>query len=217
MNKLKSLINQFLIIILYLFLVLGLQLLLHNFLEANNILQEVTYVFIDVIVLLIFIIIFRKIIFPNLKDFKKNWKKYINSSYKYYLYGLLVMAISNLIISHFIGLPSNESGNREMLFELPISSVLAIVFFAPIIEELMTRVILKDKFSNIIYYLLSGLIFASLHLIAATNVNELFYIIPYGALGYSFAVIYQKTNNVFTNIFFHSLHNLIAVLIIILL
>ena len=191
-----SLFKQFLIIIFYLIVVLGLQLLLYKYLDCSNpILEGSAYLFIELFTMLIFIIIFRKILIPDIIDFKKNGKQYIKDNYKYWLYGLLVMAISNIIISYFIGLASNESGNREMLDSIPIFSIISMVICAPIIEELMTRVILKDKVPNIVYYSLSGLIFGALHLLAATSLSEIFYIIPYGALGFSFAVIYQKSNN----------------------
>ena len=210
-----SLFKQFLIIIFYLIVVLGLQLLLYKYLDCSNpILEGSAYLFIELFTMLIFIIIIRKILIPDIIDFKKNGKQYIKDNYKYWLYGLLVMAISNIIISYFIGLASNESGNREMLDSIPIFSIISMVICAPIIEELMTRVILKDKVPNIVYYSLSGLIFGALHLLAATSLSEIFYIIPYGALGFSFAVIYQKSNNVCTNMFFHALHNSIAVLLI---
>lgn len=210
-----SLFKQFLIIIFYLIVVLGLQLLLYRYLDCSNpILEGSAYLFIELFTMLIFIIIFRKILIPDIIDFKKNGKQYIKENYKYWLYGLLVMSISNIIISYFIGLATNEAGNREMLESIPIFSIISMVVCAPVIEELMTRVILKDKVPNIVYYTLSGLIFGSLHLLSATSINELFYIIPYGALGFSFAVIYQKSNNVCTNMFFHSLHNFIAVLLI---
>ena len=211
----RSLFKQFFIILLYLVIVIGLQLLLYRYLDCSNpILEGSAYLFIELFTMMIFIIIFRKILIPDIIDFKKNGKQYIKDNYKYWLYGLLVMAISNIIISYFIGLATNEASNRDMLVSIPIFSIISMVVCAPVVEELMTRVILKDKVSNIVYYSLSGLIFGSLHLLSATNLNEVFYVIPYGALGFAFAVIYKKSNNVCTNIFFHALHNSIAVLLI---
>ena len=207
MNKIKvfskALGKQFLIIILYLFIT-----------SLDNNLVGAAYLFIEIVTLLIFVIIFRKILIPDILDFKQNGKKYIKNNFKYWLFGLIIMAISNIIISSFIGLSTNESGNRDILFDLPIYGIFAMVIIAPIVEELMTRVILKDKVPDIIYYTLSALIFASLHLLSATSVSEIFYLIPYGALGFCFAIMYKKTNNVCTNIFFHMVHNLMAIILI---
>lgn len=214
----KALGKQALIILLYFIITILLQVLLYNYLlSSNNFISGITYLFIELITLLIFIIIFKNILIPDLLDFKNNGLKYIKSTYKYWLYGLIAMVISNVIISSFIGLPSNEAGNREILEALPIYSIISMVICAPIIEEAMTRAILKDKVKpDILYYSLSGGIFGGMHLLAATNINEIFFIIPYGALGFAFAVIYNKSNNIWTNIFFHMLHNGIAVLLIIL-
>ena len=89
------------------------------------------------------------------------------------------------------------------------------VIAAPIIEELITRKTFKEVFSNqYVYIIVSGLIFGSLHLLSATNITEILYVIPYSALGCAFAKIYYNTDNLWTNIFFHSLHNLIAIIII---
>jgi len=89
------------------------------------------------------------------------------------------------------------------------------VIIAPITEELLTRIILKDKFNNIyIYSILSGLIFGGLHLLAVNSLAEIWYIIPYGVLGFAFALMYNKTNNIWTSITFHSLHNLTALLLV---
>ena len=217
-NLLKSLFKQFIVIVLYIFLTVLLQLLLIDLLKSNNnILEGLSYLLIELSVLLVFMFIFKKNLVHDLPDFKKKGKKYIKECFKYYGFGLLAMAISNIIISYFIGIASNESGNRELLGNLPISSIINIIIIAPVVEELMVRVPLKDAINNkLIYCFISGLIFGGLHLIAAQSIYELFYIIPYGALGFSLAYIYQKTNNVCANIFFHSFHNTIAVILIIL-
>ena len=211
-----DIIKQLLIIVLYIFLVIGLELLFKNdLLSTNNILSNISNITIELIILTIFILIFHKYLIPDFDDFKNNGKKYIKKVYHYWLIGLVIMIISNIIISISIGISTNQELNETLLSKLPISSIITIIVFAPIIEECMTRVILKDTFKYpIFYYLLSGIIFGSLHLLSASSIQEIVYVIPYGTLGFAFAMMYKKTNNVWTNIFFHSLHNLIAVLII---
>jgi len=212
----KDIINQFLIIILYIFLSIILQLILIKDISSHNFsLVNLSYIFIELILLIVFILIFRKKLVPDFYDFKKNGKNYIKNNWQYWLYGLIIMLILNAIISSFIGLPTNEESVRNLLTKIPIYSIISTIICGPIIEELMTRTILKDTFKNhYIYYILSGLIFGSLHLLSATNINEIFYIFSYGTLGYFFALIYDKTNNIWTNIFFHSLHNTLAILIV---
>ena len=215
-NKLSLLLKQLLIIILYIGLTLLLSSLFLNLLKSNNFyIANLTYVLMDLITLIVFLLIFRKTIIPSFDDFKKNKSEYFNKYFKYWLIGLMIMVISNGIISTFIGMPSNEAGNREILMELPIYSLLSMIIISPIIEELMTRVILKDAFKHQIFYIvLSGLIFGLLHMMANQSALEFFYLIPYSALGMAFAKMYYDSNNVWINIFFHSFHNFICILII---
>ena len=90
------------------------------------------------------------------------------------------------------------------------------IIIGPITEEVMMRIILKEHFSKISYILLSGLLFGLLHVVfsLSNNLLELLYIIPYGALGCALASIYYKTDNIWTNITFHALHNTICILIL---
>ena len=218
-KKLRDFFKQFLLIMLYIFLSLFLQVLffkdIHN---GNLILSNLCYITIELIILTIFIFIFRHLLIPQYYDFKKNYKTYLKDNYKYWLYGLLVMVISNLIISSFVGMPANEEANRALIKAYPIYMTLSILIAGPIIEEALTRIILKDTFKNKnIYIILSGLIFGSLHLISAigtNNILEVLYIIPYSSLGFSFAKIHVNSNNIWTNISFHSIHNFITLVLI---
>ena len=211
-----SFLKQLLIIFLYLGTSITLQLTFKDYILNKNVyLSTFANLWVELIILTIFILIFRKYLIPDFDDFKINSKKYIKKYYKYWLIGLAVMMVSNVIISFFHTMSTNEELNREYLFELPFYSIIATTIFAPIIEEAMTRILFKDTFkNNMIYYTLSGLIFGGLHLLSATSLIEILYIIPYGALGFAFAYIYKHSNNIWTNIFFHFLHNLIAITII---
>ena len=63
------------------------------------------------------------------------------------------------------------------------------------------------------YMLLCGLVFGALHAITSfNNYYELLFIIPYSALGISFALLYIKNNNILTPIIMHTLHNAILVI-----
>lgn len=209
-------IKQFGIILLYFALVIMVQpFFLKDILHGNFIVTNIAYLTIELIVLTIFIFIFRKYIIPDYYDFKKNGKKYIKENFIYWIIGLIVMVFSNLIISSFIGLPSNEEANREILQTIPLYSVLSMVLFAPVIEELMTRTLLKNSFKHKIFYMIfSALIFGSLHLTSVNSNLEYLFIIPYGALGFALAKIYSKSNNIWTSIAFHALHNGIAILLL---
>lgn len=223
MNKLntffkigRGLFKEFLIIFLYFFSILILSLIFYN--NKNEINYTLSNILIYLIVMILFLFIFRKEIIYKWEDFKKEGKGYLKKTFIYYLIGLLIMIISFNIINRFFKMPLNEINNRNELLNFPFSSLLNILIFAPVIEELMTRVILKKEIKNkYLYILLSGLIFAFLHILNSL-VNgisyEVLYLIPYGAIGIALSLIYYKTDNIWTSITFHSLHNLLCFLLI---
>lgn len=203
-------------IFLYFIATLFVYLIFSNGIDNNNLyLSNIATIVSDLTILFIFIVFFRKTIVPDYYDFKKNYKKLIKDNLKYWLIGLILMVISNVLIGFWIDLPTNEEINRELLLSTTIPTIISVVIVAPITEELITRKHLKDAFKNqYVYIIISGLIFGSLHLLVAESVMECLYIIPYSVLGCAFAKIYYNTNNIWTNIFFHSIHNLIAIILI---
>jgi len=216
-----KIINKFFTGILYIFLyfivTISLYLLFSNYVYSDNtLLMSLSTIFVDLVTVFIFIIIFRKKIVPDFYDFKKNYKTYFINNYKYYIIGLIIMLVSNMVINICIGgLPTNEELNREILFLAPVSSIISMVIIAPINEELITRVYFKDIIKNkYLYIFISGFLFGLLHLLAIQNLQEILFVIPYSALGIAFAKIYYNSNNIWTNIFFHSLHNSIAIMLI---
>ena len=219
LNKIKIFFIGLGYIFLYFILSIGLQDMFYNDIsnKTNPFLSNAAMIFTDLIVLLIFIIIFRKTLIPDYYDFKKNFKNYLKNNYHYWLIGLGIMIITNNLINIvFNKLPSNETNNIQFLEAFPISAIISFLIFAPIIEELITKVMFKKSFKNeYIFIIFAGLIFGSLHILSANSIIECLYIIPYGALSCAFAKMYSKTNNIWTGIFFHSMHNLLALIIII--
>ena len=53
----------------------------------------------------------------------------------------------------------------------------------------------------------SGLIFGFLHVMGSSNPLEYLYIIPYGSLGFFFALTCYETNNIYPSICMHAIHN----------
>ena len=192
-GKFFAIIKQLLMVLLYFILVISIQISFRSDLTNSNFLiANLSNIFAELLVLLCFIFIFRKKVVPDFNDFKINGKQYIKQSFVYWFLGLIVMIISNLIISNMIGMSTNEQANQNLLSSMPIYAFAAMVIIAPITEELLTRIILKDKFNNIyICSILSGLIFGGLHLLAVNSLAEIWYIIPYGVLGFAFALMYN--------------------------
>ena len=188
-------------------------------LNESSELYNLAYFTIYIVIITLFISLYRKRIIPDFYDFLKKFKKYIKDNWHYYVIGLSLMILLNAIIGLFLGLPENEIAIRTVFKNSPFTYTLIIIIFGPIIEEIMTRAPLKNTFNcKIIYYILSALVFGLLHVIDYIDTNNLlglFHILPYATLGFSFAIIYDKSNNIWTNIFFHSLHNTITILLLV--
>ncbi len=167
------------------------------------------------IALLIFIYIkdFKK----DIKDYIKNYNYYFDEGFKYWIIGLAIMTVTNLIISLVtpVEMATNEQVVRKLLTESPVYMFLAACLIAPIIEEIIFRKTFSDLFkSKWLYITMSGLVFGLLHVVATfESFYELLYVIPYGALGASFAYLYYKTKNILSPIIMHAIHNTSLVLL----
>lgn len=188
--------------------------------DPNNIAdkQYIIYVTISNIILLgIYILIYRKTLITDLKNYKSNWKHYIEESLKYWAIGFGIMVISNLFITVILnkGIAGNEQEVRNYIDNFPLYMIFSTVIFAPLTEELTFRKSIKDAISNKWFYILtSGLIFGMLHIVTyITNWTDLVFLIPYSSLGIAFAMLYHKTNNIYCSITMHAMHNLLAVIV----
>ena len=96
---------------------------------------------------------------------------------------------------------------------MPIYMIFSSCIYAPFAEEMVFRKSLRNCFNNkVLYILLSGLIFGSMHLLSASSIVELVFLVPYSALGCAFAYMYSKTDNIFVPMSFHMVHNTIIVI-----
>lgn len=176
--------------------------------------------FSNICLLIILIIIYRRELIKEFKLFKKNLLENLDTGIKYWLIGLLVMMISNIIITYILGLnqAQNEQAVQKMINKMPIMMLITAGFIAPITEEITFRKTFKNIFLNkYLFIILSGLVFGSMHVITSySNPLELLYIIPYGSLGMAFAAMYYKTDTIYTSISMHMLHNTILTLVSIL-
>lgn len=177
--------------------------------------------FISNLVILIFLfLLFRKDLIKEFKLFKKNVSNNIDIGFKYWLLGLAGMMVSNIFITIIFqgGGASNEQQVQKMIQAAPLFMILNAGLIAPINEEILFRKNFRNVFkNNIVFILVSGIFFGYLHVSGATSLLQWAYIIPYSSLGIGFAIMYSKTNSVFTSICMHMMHNTILTLISILL
>ena len=169
-------------------------------------------------------IILRKTLIKDFKDLKNNRVQKMRTLFKWWGIGLLIMMVSNLIINEIVfdgSIAANEEANREIILSSPVLSIFLAVFLAPFVEEITFRYGLRKVFKNKwCYAIASGVIFGFLHAISGiesySDLIDLLYIIPYGALGFAFSIIYFNTKNIWVNIITHMLHNAIVYSLLIL-
>ena len=186
--------------------------------KSHTISEYTATLFVYILLPIPLIIIYLKDLKKDFQDLKKNYKKILLTTFKYWLIGTIVMIASSIVIA-LTGIKdnTNQEANINMLKHAPLIELLCAVLFGTILEELVFRRGLKNFTSNKhIYAITSGLIFAFIHIISSISNNSdiimLIYLIPYGALGIAFGYAYKKTNNIFGTIIFHSIHNLISLI-----
>ncbi len=181
-------------------------LMLRNIIKNLDILELVC----NILFILVLYLMFFKDLNREAKNYSKNFKSSFFTGLKYYFLGLMAMIFFNLILSFIMkGVSTNEDTVRNMLFSKPIYTMISIVIIAPLSEELIFRKslapIIKNKW---IYALVCGLLFGGAHLLAGNfKWLDLLYILPYGSLGFAFAIMDYETKSTFTSIVMHAIHN----------
>ena len=172
----------------------------------------------EVITVGLLIFIFRKRLKRDFIDFDKNYKKYLSLGIKVWLVGIVAMLISNNIIYHLItnNIAYNQSANMLIINRFPLYSLISMIVVGPVVEEMVFRLGFKNGLkSRKLYYVLSVLIFTSLHALnGITSPLELLYFIPYGSLAIAFSYILDKTDNIFTTTVIHTMHNALTIVLI---
>ena len=169
---------------------------------------------------LIFIKIYWKDLKKEFKIFTKDIFKNLDTGLVLWGIGLAIMVTANLILVYVLHSEGakNELALHEVIKAYPVAMYIIACILGPFNEEIVFRKSLRDAFpNNIVFVIMSFLIFGTVHVSStATNLIDWLYIIPYGALGASFALMYCKTKTVFTSLSFHMFHNIILVTLILL-
>lgn len=221
--------NKILNKILMIFKSIGMMLLLILFstiffsilnINPNNISDKMYVVYLttsELILTVIYFAIYRKTLVNDFKEFKKDINGNLEFAFRYWAAGFAIMVVSNLFITVILGktIAGNEETVRNYIKTAPILMAISTVLFAPINEELTFRKSIRDAINNKwAYVLLSGIIFGGLHVISyVSSPLDLVYLIPYCSLGISFALLYYRTNNIFSSISMHMMHNLLSIII----
>jgi len=172
--------------------------------------------FSSLVILIIFLIIYRKDLKKDFIVFKKNFFKHMDIAFGAWMIGLFIMYLSNILIKLIFNTAgaNNENSLQQLIDAMPWVMLITASIIGPINEEIVFRKTLMDIFKNkYIIIFLSFFLFGLAHVVSKATVwTDYLYIIPYGALGLSFAYADCKTNNLMPSIAIHMMHNTVLIL-----
>ena len=214
-NKKKIILNIFMFLFYFIYQVALIMIINLFKIKLDSSFEKSLYLFItSLIYMFIVILVYKKELNYDIKNFK------IKTIFKYipiYLIGIILMVISSYIVTSITGIQTsqNETTVRQYIKLLPIYMCFSTVIYAPFVEEITFRKTFKNIMNDkILFVLISGIIFGLVHMSASNNsYNELLMIIPYIIMGIDFSYIYYKSDNIFTTITLHSIHNLILLIL----
>ena len=217
-NNITILAKSFYGLIIYFAVAFIFNFILKNYQGLNTFNYNIILMLYEITMLLLLILVFRKRLKKDFIDFDKNYKNYLSIGFKAWLLGLMVMILSNIIINNFIlfNTSYNQNANLSVLNRFPLYSVISMIMTGPFIEEMVFRLSFKNALkSKKLYYLLSVLIFTSLHVLnGISNPLELVFFVPYGAMAIAFSYMLDKTDNIFTTVIIHIMHNAFSIVLI---
>ncbi|MDD2391846.1 MAG: CPBP family intramembrane metalloprotease [Bacilli bacterium] len=215
LNDIRNLIIGFSVVVLYFsfdkLAIWGLNLFTIDYGSWSLNAKYAISLMISILLALIIVLIYFKLLKKEFLFFLKHRDEYLKKYIKYWLYGLIGMIFANLILVLISGnIANNEENVRNIFSTSPIYIYISAVFIAPLVEELVFRLSIRKIFpvSDKLYIFISGLVFAACHIIGNVEIPfDILYIFPYMSLGLSFSYIYTKTNNIFSTVGFHFIHN----------
>ena len=190
--------------------------------SLNPILLNTILIVSDLIFMVIMFFIYKKDIIENAKEFKNNKGKWFIKYFGIFVGSVLVMGILNIILSKITNLETSENEElvRKLIKILPVYMTFSTVLYAPFVEELLFRKAIRkiikgdDKYTKITYVIVSAVIFGLLHVITLdASFYDLLMGIPYMVVGLSLGYIYSKTDNLFSTMQFHLMHNTILLIL----
>lgn len=188
-----------------------------NFSNWNYIQKNIYLILNNLIYLLFVVYIYRNELKHDFKDFKNKWFELLLKYFPVYVIGIILMGISNSLVSGItnMDISNNEDNVRKYIELFPVYMCFSTVIYAPIVEEITFRKSIRNVISNkYLYIFVSGVIFGLIHITGqSTDFNDILMSIPYIIMGLDFAYICYKSNNIFTTIMLHSIHNFILLFI----
>lgn len=182
--------------------------------------NKIINISIDIFILIMTVFLFYKDLKRDFKYFKEYFREYNSLVWKMFGISLAIMFVLAISIKLYtrISSPTNQVKLLEAFNTKPLYIIALAMIYAPLTEELLFRGIIRKIFNKkYLFIIISGLLFGALHVVDDfQSIGELLYILLYSSLGMFMAATYYKTNNLFTDIYFHFLQNTLAIIAMIL-
>ena len=162
------------------------------------------------------IILERKHLLNQLKTFKEDTKGKNKQIIIVTIVLLILEFIANMIIIKIINkVPDNTQGVLDA-FNLGDKYIIGFIFNTLIIFPVLETLMFFYPYHNIknrkLAFIVYTIVFAILHMITASSLGDLLYIIPYTLLSFAITYGYYKSNNICYPIIVHILNNVIALI-----
>ncbi len=171
---------------------------------------------------LLMVIVFRKALWKDIKDFVRNFDKYLDRVVIFGFITLVLMVASAIYLDSVgIGDSTNQQALDEAIIQYGVLHIITIAVIGPVVEEIFYRGILfgflkgrgKSIIRSIAAILLSSMIFAFSHTsIIDFSVTDMLANIPILMLGLTVTTLYWRTDNIFCPIIVHIVINTIGTL-----
>lgn len=204
----------------------GLSLIGIDITNMNVFTKTLFSVSISLILAVIIILIYRKEIVKDFKEFKINFSNRLLFTLKLFGIFMLIKIMSSyvsVILSNVLNIQEltseNQSTITDLLGQYPLLMIFSSVCLAPIYEEILFRLGFKKCIkNNVLFVLISGTLFGLIH-IFPTDLSisiALIQSIVYVVMGISLAYFYQKYDNIFYSIILHFYNNLFSIIVLLL-
>ncbi|MBO5183038.1 MAG: CPBP family intramembrane metalloprotease [Bacilli bacterium] len=182
----------------------------------NNIHKNIYLISTGIFYIIILVIVYSKELKDDYKESKSKLTNNVLKNIPIYIVGVLLMSLSNIIISKFTNstISENEINVRNYIQIFPVYMAFSTIIYAPIVEEITFRKTFRNLISNkYLFIILSGMVFGLVHISSNTSLNDFLMVIPYIIMGIDLSYIYYKTDTIYTTMIIHSLHNLILFIV----
>ena len=171
-----------------------------------------SYSIVYIIFILTLFIIERKNLIKLLKSFKNDIKDSCKQIIIVSVSLLLLEFIINLILIKIIGHQPNN--NQIIIDALKDNGYFIFLIYSIILCPILEAIIFFYPYQKVkhtkLAFVISSLVFALFHITSSNNLVDTLFLIPYLSMSFAFTYGFFKTKNIYVSIITHSINNILA-------